>query len=510
MTPLATTTHTPHISTTKGNTVNTSRSRKTRGLAALGTAALALGSILLVATPAAATPGDAGTGTITVHKLEQTNGAVGSNDGSELTVTGAIPLVAGFTACAIDGIDLANSTQWNRLKNLSATLNGSGDLVVTESGTPRTTTCVAEQTTTLPAGTTSFTLAADKAYVIYESTAAANSVSVAQPTIVTVPFPGNGAAGQPVWNYSPHIYPKNIIAGSGATKEGRIVGDKVAFDVSVPIKPLTAGEDYTELRVNDQLSSALKYTEGSVTLRSSTAIDVPLTAGTDYTLTAPSGTNGVEVVLDFLAPGLAKLDANIGGSVVLSIKADATATGTTANEAKITLNGKSTAPGSGPKVTDPKGFFTGAHVLAQAKNKGAASNVALVGAGFTVFPVAASATDCATTQPDIATAVINDDISLANGKTPDRVLAEGKYCVYESTVPSGYKGLTGGMLFTLAGADAELTVVNTQNGADAGDLPLLPMTGGTGSVLLVSAGAVLLLGGILLIVVRRRKAKIDA
>ena len=482
-----------------------SHSVRTRGLAAIGTTVLALGSLGLMASPANAAPGDAGTGTVTVYKLEQPNGTIGANDGSQLSTAGTTPLVAGFTACAIDDIDLADAADWNRMKNLSAALNGSGLPVVSEGANTLTTTCFTEQTTDATTGATEFSLDADRAYVIYESEAAVGAVSVAQPTIITVPFPGNGASGQPVWNYNPHIYPKNTIAGSGATKDGRIVGDKITFDVNVPIKALGAGELYTELRVNDTLSAEVKYTAGSVTLTDKLGADVPLTLGADYTLTQPTGNNGGEVVLNFLTPGLAKLDSNIGGAVKLTINADAMATGSTENSARITINGKSTGPGTDPEVIDPQEFFSGAHIMKEAKNKGAASNVALAGAAFNIFPAAAAAIDCPAVQPNVSTAVFTNDVSAASGKTPSHVLAEGKYCVYESVVPNGYKGLQGGLLFEVSGADAELVVVNTQVGADTGDLPQLPLTGAAGSIVLLSTGAILLTAGIVLVVARRRK-----
>ncbi|MFD5598867.1 SpaH/EbpB family LPXTG-anchored major pilin [Leucobacter sp. NPDC058333] len=479
-------------------------SRGARAIALLGTAAIAAGSIGLIATPAFAAPGEGGTGTLTVHKLEQPDTDFGPANGTELDLSGAgaVGLEAGFTVCSIDGIDLANSAEWSRLSNISASINGSGDVVVNEGGNTLTVTCAAEQTTTLPAGATTFDLAADKAYVVYESTPAENAISVAQPAVVTVPYPGSGAAGEAAWNYNPHIYPKNIVVGSGATKDGKIVGDKVTFDINVPIKPLSQGETYTELRINDQLSDSLQFTGGTVVLQNSAGGDVALVPA-DYTLSTPSGNGGDEVILNFTASGLAKIQANIGGNIVFTINADAIGTGSTANEAKITLNGKTTD--KGPEVPNPSEFFGGAYIIKQADNKGAGANVPLAGASFSIYTADAAATTCPATPDAAATEVFADQVSGADGNTPDVVLAAGKYCVYETGVPAGYKGLNGGLVLEVTGEGSNVTVVNTQIGADEGDLPALPLTGAAGSFLILGGGVVLLLAGIVLVVARRRK-----
>ncbi|MBL3700649.1 SpaH/EbpB family LPXTG-anchored major pilin [Leucobacter luti] len=486
--------------------MNTSLSRRTSAISILGVAALALGSVLLLAGPAAAVPGDGGTGTLTVHKLEQPeSGDLGPNDGSEIETTGATPLVAGFTACTIEEIDLTNPADWERLANITVTLDSGGDPVAEEGGTPLTLTCLPEQTTAAGDGATEFTLPADKAYVVYESTPAENAIPAATPTVITIPYPGTGAAGDPVWNYDPHIYPKNTLVGGGATKDGQVIGDQVKFDIAVPIPPLADEGTYDEVRINDQLAAFLTYTAGSVVLEDSDGADVPLVEGVDYTLTAPSGSGGDMVVLEMLPAGLAKLDANTGGKLILTIEATATGSGSTANEAQITINGTSTGPGTGPSVVDPEEFFGGAHILKEAQNKGAATNVPLAGAKFDVYTAAAGATSCPAEPDPDATKVVDGDVSAADGMTPNEVLAEGKYCVYEVEVPAGYKGLVGGQLFEVTGEDAELVVVNTQIGADPGDLPSLPITGAAGSVLLGIGGAALLaVAGVLLNARRKR------
>ncbi|WP_164512812.1 SpaH/EbpB family LPXTG-anchored major pilin [Leucobacter chromiireducens] len=486
--------------------MNSSRTRRTTALSLLSVTAIAVGTVTMIAGPALAAPGDGGTGTLTVHKLEQPeSGNLGPNDGSQIDTGGATPLVAGFTACTIEEIDLTIPADWERLAGVTVTIDGGGNPVAEEGGETLTLTCLPEQTTAAADGATEFSLPADHAYVVYESTPAENAIPAATPTVITIPYPGTGAAGDPVWNYNPHIYPKNSLVGGGATKDGTVVGDQVSFDVTVPIPPLADDGTYDEVRINDQLAAFLTYTGGTVVLQNPSGTDVPLVAGTDYTLTTPSGAGGDEVVLTMLAPGLAKLDANVGGKLILTITATATGSGSTANEAQITINGTSTDPGTGPSVVDPDDFFGGAHIMKEAANKGAASNVPLAGATFDVYTASAGATNCPATPAPTATKVVDGDVSGTDGKTPNAVLAEGKYCVYETSVPAGYKGLVGGQLFEVTGEDAELVVVNTQIGSDPGDLPNLPITGAAGTVLLGIGGVALLaVAGVLLNARRKR------
>lgn len=478
--------------------------QRNRGLAAAAVAALALGSLGLLASPALAIPGEGGTGSITVTKLEQLKQEIGANDGTELTdLGGARPLVAGFSSCVIEGVDLTVSAGWDRLKDITVTPDAAGGKpVVAEKGAALTLTgCGAEQTTDAGTGATAFEgLAADKAYVVWESTPAKGAVSAAQPALVTVPYPGSDGT----WNYNPHIYPKNVIVGSGATKDGVIVGDKVSFDVTMPVNPLAAGKKYEEFRVTDRLAGSLTFTKGTVALHASDGADVALAAG-DFTLTDPSGKAGDEIVLNFTGTGLAKLDANIGGKIVLTISADATATGTTANEAKITVNGASTEDGKGPKVADPVAFFSGAHIMKQAQYKGAKELAPLEGAEFSVFAAAQTATDCPAAPAEGATALFEKQASAKDGKTPNMVLGEGKYCVFETKTPAGFKGLAGGMLLDVTGENSVVEVLNTQIGTDKGDLPSLPVTGSAGSIVLFVTGGALIALGVTFVLLRRKK-----
>ncbi|MFC5337943.1 SpaH/EbpB family LPXTG-anchored major pilin [Leucobacter denitrificans] len=486
------------------NTHTSSRRRVAR----FGAAALAAGVLATVATPAFAAPGDGTPGSITVYKLEQPSTSFGPNDGTALDTTGATPLVAGFTACSVDGIDLTKSADWQRLTDLSVALGVDNTPVVMEGATQLTLTCGSEQTTSGTTGETQFSdLASDLAYVVYESTPAANAVSVAQPSLITLPYPGTSGTQ---WNYNPVIYPKNIVAGSGSTKTADMVGDQVTFTVTVPVMPLSNGENYSEFRINDKLNDAIIFESATVALHDSSGAEVTLDGG-DYTLTpaAASTVGGEEVVLSLTASGLAKLDANIGGKIVLTIDGQADGTASTENEAVITVNNKSTDPGTGPQVVDPETFVSKSWIykVANWKDENQA-NSPLAGAQFDVYTAAADAVDCPAEPDANETRVFAGLESDANGFVSETTLVEGNYCVYESVTPLGFKPLNGGMLLNVADADSPyVTIVNNQVGATEGDLPSLPITGGSGTVLMMAAGASLLAlsAGIFLVARRRRE-----
>ncbi|WP_350258135.1 SpaH/EbpB family LPXTG-anchored major pilin [Scrofimicrobium sp. R131] len=486
--------------------------KKTSKMTAILSGAVLVGAAgLAVSVPALAAPGDGGTGSLTVHKFEQPgSGDFGPADGTQITPPqGALPVGdVGFTVCSVTGIDLAVPSDWDRLKDLVGTVDNNGDLVVTEGGSPVAVSCQAEVRTDVDGEAAFASLPADRAYFVYESTPADNSLYAMIPTLVTVPFPGNGTGA--AWNYDVHIYPKNALVGSGATKNGEIIGSDVTFDITVPINNLGLDDNgnqvlYTQFVITDQLSSALTYGSSSVQLLDSNGDEVTMTAGTDYTLAESAGL----VTLTMVDPaGLALLDANIGGKLVLTITADANGTGDTSNTATITINGK----GNDVSVVDPEEFYSGAYIMKEASNRGATANVPLAGAGFELYTKAGLtscpaydqlAADAEMKQVDLG----SNYVSGTDGKTPELVLAKGSYCVYETVVPAGYKGAIGGALLDVQAEGANLTVVNTQVGSDEGDLPSLPVTGAQGRVLLAIAGVGFLTIAMGLYLVRRNRQR---
>ncbi|NYD28436.1 SpaH/EbpB family LPXTG-anchored major pilin [Leucobacter aridicollis] len=521
-----------------------STSRPRRALALLGVAAIAAGALGVGTAPAMAAPGDGGTGSITVHKHEYTGTVLGPNDGTELDLSGQTVngLVAGFTVCAINGIDLSKSADWKRVNALVATggIGPGARPAVTEGGTPLTLSCGIEKPTRAGDGVAKFDgLSADRAYVVYESTPPANALQTAQPTIVTVPLP---SPNKEEWNYHPHIYPKNSIVGSGATKGGALVTGKVSYGITVPIKPLPDGEQYWEVRIDDQLSEHLVY--DSVATARLTGADgkaVSLVVGVDYTVTPASNVAKTKVELVLLAPGLAKYNANIGGKLVLSFRTGMKAGGSTANRALITLNGVSSL-GSGARssraanlggpieIENPEYPFTNQHYRAKDSKTGDP----IAGVGFTTYlhPIL-DGTSCPADPEELREIspswwelaqpwIEFDDFFVVS--SPDTVTTDAAgfahiikwnqgtvgsatYCAYVDVVPDGYRAPAAPTLFKVTHDDMEIPVLLERSEIKPGELPALPVTGAAGTAGLIGGGAVLLLAAGVLALRRGRVAQ---
>lgn len=486
--------------------MKTAFSRRIRSVALLGVAALAVGSIGVLSTatsmtPAYAAPGDGGIGAITVHKFEKMAQDLGPNDGQKLSdVSGARPLSAGFTVSEVQGLRLTSAAEWRRLSSMAVRLDHAGVPVLEEGDTRlELVTIKEEQITDESSGSTTFEgLSGDRAYVVWESRRAVNALGLAEPVLLTVPFPGVDAAD--AWNYHPHIYPKDIVVGSGSTMKAHVADNEVAFTLTVPIQPLGGAHRYTGLDLQDSLPAALQYKSATVRLHARDGNVVALVADADYLMLAPHGAERV-LTVRMLGPGLAKIDQALGGELVLEISAGAVASGTTANEARVTLNGVATAEGTGPRVLDPSHFFIGAHLRAWAKSV-SGSSAPLHGAEFALYRAGAAA--CGDTAPAHENPVVAGLRSGKNGATPPVVLLAGDYCAYETSIPGGYKGLSGGVKFTVDRENASIDVENAQLGSEAGDLPSLPLTGSAGTVLFAAGGMFLVALGAGLASARKR------
>lgn len=509
-----------------------------RTLALLGTTALtagALGAFGIIAAPgfaapAFAAPGDGGTGSITVHKHEQTSAPLGPNDGTELDLSGQSvnPLVAGFRSCTIGGIDLATQTDWLRLKNLVVTPAAAPAQppAVTEGGIPLPLTCGSEQKTQASDGTTTFAnLPADRAYVIYESASPHGALKVAAPAIITVPYPGTTSG---TWNSHPHIYPKNVIVGSGATKTSKDTFGALTYTITVPIRPLPAGETYTEFIIEDQLSQTLTYSKlATVKLTNSAGPAVPLTAA-DYTLTGTLNVPKTKIVLTLTPAGLGKLDTSIGEKLVLTFQASSRIADNTANTALVRINGSASVnqralrSGGETEIGTPGNgwHYGGQHYDIFVTDPKTGVRTPVEGVGFQTYMMPDRAvTSCPATEAEITSLPNWEDDLL--GPDPEDILSGadgiswmtgnssqglhvGAYCGYLKILPQGLKGFAGPYYHNVVDLNGKVEVELFRTDITAGDMPSLPQTGAAGNFVLVVGGTVLLLAAGTLMVARRR------
>ena len=484
-------------------------------MASLGTILLGVG-LLTVGTAANAAPGDGGDGSITVHKFAQPDTDSGlDNDGSELDSSDLADLEAlkdvGFTVVPIEGLDLSEAGNWDKLKDLDVTLGGDGAPVLDGVAGASLGSPGAEVKTGLD-GSAAFTgLPADKAYVVYESTPPKDVSTTSEPSIVTLPYPG---VDSEAWNYAVHVYPKNAVTGLGSSKTATVIGNKITFDISYRINNLgidsSSGDPikYTTFFIEDQLGTGLTYEDSKVQLvENNAASDIP---GTEYSIDDSSNNLKLEFITVDNDGVLTYLQNNIGKTIKWSITVTAGPAATSvANTAKITVNNNE----HDATVPDPQDLINGVYIKKEAETKNGNTPAALPGAGFEIWTMenAAQITACpdygdlGTSASELQKVDTGTLTSGTDGKTAEIVLAAGDYCVYETEVPAGYKGQVDGTKFTVNSANDSVTITNKQFGTDSGDLPGLPVTGATGRVLLAVAGVALGTLAIGLYLVRRHR-----
>ncbi|QAY62038.1 isopeptide-forming domain-containing fimbrial protein [Xylanimonas allomyrinae] len=495
--------------TMRGSAVRTTHSRRTRGIALAGATAIVLGG----AVTAVAQEDDTTHGSITVYKYELPDESLAPQNGQAIDdIADALTAVAGagFSVCEVEDIDLMRAEDWETLKKFTVAVNTDGTPAVTMDATEFDCDLVSgqDEATTDGTGKAVFVgLPAYKAYVVYESELPSGALYRAAPTFLTIPYPGTGTGEAAAWNYNPVIYPKNVIVGSGATKEASVAGDTVSFDITVPINALGKDKAYTKFVISDQLGDHLAYTGASFTLTDKDGYVVDF-VDDDYTLTAPSGVGGAEVVLALVENGLSVVSQNIGGKLVLTITTKVLASGSTENMATITINEKSTDDNSSPKVVDEVDIHVGAYLLKKGMAKDNSTEFPLAGAVFAVYEMGDEG--CADQEPADGTEIVKGLTSGSTGETDTFTIPAGYYCVYETSTPFGYKnaGVKEWPVKKIADLNEGspfLKIVNEQIDVSDGDLPALPVTGASGIITMLVLGGSLISLGVVLAVVRRRR-----
>ncbi|MGB3954052.1 MAG: SpaH/EbpB family LPXTG-anchored major pilin [Brooklawnia sp.] len=461
---------------------NSKRGRGLRRLAALS--ALAVGLLGFTA-PASAAVGpniDAeDVGTITLHKFEQPSPNGDPADGTQQDTTGLTPIKGVvFQYQPVAGVDLTTNDGWDR----AAEIAGGSSLVPPEAlGTavpfPATDANGSTSLSDLPLGL----------YRISEVShpADSNIVKAIDPFYVTVPLPTVGET--PGWNYNIHVYPKNAVVElpTKAVDDDAAIslGDEVDFPIDIKVPAFQSVEQLISFSITDDLDSRLEYVSATVTLTDAANDVVPLTEGTDYTL---STTNPVE--LTFLAPGLVKLFNAPNGNVNLTITAKVVGDpdlgdGTIENTAIANVNGVEF--GTNEVLTT----WMPVKVLKYAE--GDTSN-GLAGAVFEVY--------------DAAT---GGNLLAFNGVTRFTTNADGEFIlpglkagvtVYlqEVTAPDGYFALEDRIEVNVPSTASVVAGVVVPYDVQVANKPipewLLPLTGGAGNNAFMIAGGVLMVGAL--------------
>ncbi|WP_201613146.1 SpaH/EbpB family LPXTG-anchored major pilin [Gulosibacter hominis] len=420
-------------------------------------------------------------GSIIVHKHEQPNPQGEVGDGSDLGVLpGALEGVP-FTVEQLD-IDLTDPAAWDQLEGLQP-----GDVDVMDGG-------YSDTLTTDGDGIANFTGLPVGVYLVTEGDAPAELgiVNKAAPFIVVVPTSINDT-----WTYDVHAYPKNTVSKlekvldeeQDGTTFGQ--GEEVRWNVTSTAPTLTADDVLNKYEITDNLDSRLSFVGVENVMYGGEALDaayyevVPETGGQTVTLRFTEagrawlaeedaeGTNnsGKDLTFDIVT----KVVGDIGDGVIV-------------NEATQLTNFNDDETDTETPSNEDETYWGNVNILKQDE----ANQLQLSGAEFQVFR---TAEDAAAGENPIA---VNGETTFTTDEngvitiSSLNVGADGTsrtYYIKETKAPEGYVlDETVHEVVVVPGANSEVvyTIDNMKQ-----DRPDLPLTGATGTIIFVAAGAAL-------------------
>jgi len=361
---------------------------------------------------------------------------------------------------------------------------------------------------------------ADGLYIVVEQPSPLVD-SVSDPFIVTLPMTnpsGNGVMT------TVHAYPKNekLTIHKDVDKTSVQVGDPISFTITAKVpSDLAESKLY---QIIDTLDPALTYTGvsfvGASTSASGPFSQIPLTRGTDYTVT-PSGN---KITIDFPVDGVLKaagvhyvqitIDATVNSAIT-----DATHNNIVTNTANIDFVNKfgdKAVPGD-HKDTESNETTTHAASIEVVKQD---ANGTKITASNATFKIATAPDGTGFLRQDSNGNVLRPgatgysdatDIVLDTGTTGiasfDGLDDTADYWLVETKAPTGYNLLTSPKKIDFSSATEDNGWLATINVVDNKGYTL-PLTGAAGVAIFTIAGIVLLGTALALIATMKRKNKV--
>lgn len=447
-----------------------------RVTALAGAVALTAAALLAGAGAAAAAPAGPGnidfdaTGSITVHKHEQPSPQGEVGDGSDQGVLDNPIAGVEFTVQKLD-IDLSKPEAWEGIENIDP--NNPGETA----GDPVTKTTDDE-------GIAEFGDLAVGAYLVTEGEGPAQIVGKAAPFVVVIPTSVDGN-----WNYNVHAYPKNSVSKlekaldleADAAAQGQ--GDTVNWKITSSAPTLADNDALAKYEINDELDARLGFVGVANVMYDGEAL-----AEGDYVVTAPEANENGNVTVALTEAGLAKVKANSGKQLTFDFNTVVIADiedGVIPNAASQ----NTTVNGNDATITADEAYTYWGYVNVVKQDK--ANQAKLAGAEFQVFATQADAENGENpiTINGEDTFVTGEDGTLKIGALNAGAEQSRDYFIKEAKAPAGYVLDETAMKVTVMpgqNADMVTTVDNVKH-----DGPDLPLTGATGTMLFVAAGAAL-------------------
>ncbi|MCD7101126.1 SpaH/EbpB family LPXTG-anchored major pilin [Pseudoclavibacter sp. 13-3] len=359
-------------------------------------------------------------------------------------------------------------------------------------------------------------------YVVKEKSAPAG-VTPSAPFLLSVPLTNPTDLNK--WLDPIYIYPKNSVVTVSKTADdaaARSVGDTSGTPrdgVSWTVQgDIPKDESITKYVIGDPLDSRLTL-KGSLADSATVSLigqdgtplaGVTLTRDTDYTVTD-------NVTVTFTEAGRAKLvaawkaDAAAKVQLVIDTRVNATAAGAANTAAGTITNTATLTVNDATPVTDTASVKIGDIKIEKVST--ASADTKLAGAAFQVFASAADAKSL--TNPINVNGVTewttgeNGQVTIpglffsnfVNGK--DVADTTRTYWLAETKAPDGYQLMAEPIEAKVTAAGADVAVTQIANVPNTGGF-VLPLTGGTGTILLTVVGLAIL--ALVVFVARRRRA----
>jgi len=370
---------------------------------------------------------------------------------------------------------------------------------------------------------------------------------VVSPFLVSIPM--TDPTNQSNWLYDIYVYPKNTLAkgtidkkvldksGKQQSSTSASIGEKVEWLISVTIPGAVAGIDPTNpdagyFYITDSLDSRLNYKGVKVEIVSKDGTKRELLVeGTHYILTAPNegapGTGEDDIIVDFkTADGIEKfMNTNVDSRVEITVTTVINETAVTnlalpiTNSAKMYFNNEDGDPSDPTNPSVPDGPAPEVYPLGIAIRKVDEKAELLDDAIFTIYKTTNDAQAGTAIQLNSADWTETSGASLAVvGSTPATYLkgyiyfsgevldelglpsAVGtEYCFVETTAPSGYDLLD---TVHVLKCGTTTTIANQKSPTF-----LLPITGGSGTLLLTIIGIALIGGAVAILFAARKRKK---
>lgn len=452
-------------------------------------------------------------GSLTVHKFLQQSGtttgdlSVAPADGDFSDPVAGVqftiyPLLVGGVP-----IDLTVQESWTNLQNLTP-----GAACTAPTGMTFGTPIVMTDTNAAGSATQLLDVGV---YQVCETGAPSNIIETAQPFILTVPMPYQNG-----WVYDVHAYPKNAAGEIVKTidpQEGLGLGSTVTFPVTVPVPRL--GEEWTGFAIRDVLDprlSPVDVTEVTVTV-DGVALDPAF-----YTVV----NDGQQVTFAMTPAGLTWLNegpnAHVGAAITVNFAGviEEIGDGTIPNTAVFFPNNPGFDPDGELPSNEVRTHWGDLGILKRAAGTSGSQGL-LEGAVFEVYAAADPyAADCSAAQAtgsplsvdrkttftsDAAGVITINGLFVSDSENPVIDATQRCYVLKEVAAPTGYV-LPADPYTPVAVQMGTVTTDNVEIENSQPGVPVLPMTGAAGQVMLGVAAVAALTIALGLVLMRRRAA----